>query len=172
MSPKNLLTLDKLLFCARISLKVCKLNHSKRRIMKKRDKLRAVWLIGLLLLGLSLTACGGGAAPATEVTPPAAPEAETGTEADTNAPVAEEATEVTEEEPYEAATEEAVEPTAEATEANEEALAQEQLSLNNEVVCEAIEVPDNPLIAEVSAEEWVKGPADAAVTLIEYGDFQ
>jgi hypothetical protein len=141
--------------------------------MKKRDKLGAVWLIGLLLLGLSLTACGGGAAPATEATPPAAPEAETGAEADTNAPVAEEATEeVTEEEPYEAATEEAVEPPAEATEANEEALAQEQLSLNNEVVCEAIEVLDNPLIAEVSAEEWVKGPADAAVTLIEYGDFQ
>lgn len=143
--------------------------------MKKPYKLAAVWLMSLLLLGLSLTACGGESTPAAPDPQPATTEAQTAGESETDTTVTEEAaTEATAqvtEEPFEAATEEVAETTEEEPGADEDLVAQEPL-LNNEAVCQAVKIPDNPLIAEVSAEDWVKGPADAAITLIEYGDFQ
>jgi hypothetical protein len=35
-----------------------------------------------------------------------------------------------------------------------------------------VTVPENQLIATASEDDWAKGPTDAAITVIEYGDFQ
>jgi hypothetical protein len=39
-------------------------------------------------------------------------------------------------------------------------------------ICQAVEIPNNDLLAPVSDQDWSKGPATAPVTLIEFGDFQ
>ena len=38
--------------------------------------------------------------------------------------------------------------------------------------CTAVPIMADPNIKSVAADEWSKGPADAAITVIEYGDFQ
>lgn len=38
--------------------------------------------------------------------------------------------------------------------------------------CTAVPIAPDPNIKPVAADDWSKGPADAEVTLIEYGDFQ
>lgn len=38
--------------------------------------------------------------------------------------------------------------------------------------CTAIEIPNNALTSPAGADEWSKGSESAAITLIEYGDFQ
>ena len=38
--------------------------------------------------------------------------------------------------------------------------------------CTAVPITADPNIKPVAADEWSKGPADAAITVIEYGDFQ
>jgi hypothetical protein len=38
--------------------------------------------------------------------------------------------------------------------------------------CVAEPIPEDPNIPAVTADDWSKGPEDALVTLVEYGDFQ
>jgi hypothetical protein len=38
--------------------------------------------------------------------------------------------------------------------------------------CTAVPITSDPNIKPVAADEWSKGPADADITVIEYGDFQ
>jgi endonuclease/exonuclease/phosphatase (EEP) superfamily protein YafD len=43
---------------------------------------------------------------------------------------------------------------------------------NPDPQCTAVPIMADPNIKPVAADEWAKGPADAAITVIEYGDFQ
>ncbi len=38
--------------------------------------------------------------------------------------------------------------------------------------CTAVPITSDPNIKPVAADEWSKGPAGAAITVVEYGDFQ
>ena len=108
----------------------------------------AEWVVSLLLVNLILTACGGATEPTSE------------------APVTPAVTEET----IDAST--AIE--AQATE-EQKATATEKIATEEvapEAGCQAVEIPANDLIAAVSDTDWTKGPANAPVTLIEYGDFQ
>jgi hypothetical protein len=130
--------------------------------MLKRYFLRptlAVWIVSL-----TLTACGSAAESTSEatVTPVATKETIAQATEEQKATATEKiATE-------EVATEKA-EATKETVPTSEQDL---PTSASTEAGCQAVEIPANGLIAAVSDTDWTKGPANAPVTLIEYGDFQ
>ena len=129
------------------------------------SKRYAMWLVGLLSVSLALAACGGTAEPVAEATTAPTEAVEATTAADAVEETQEAAAAVTEAAP---ATDEVATDEAEiAPDENTSAPAS-----TTPAICQAVEIPDNQLIAQVSAEDWSKGPADAEITLIEYGDFQ
>jgi hypothetical protein len=135
--------------------------------MLKRYFLRstlAVWIVSLFLVSLALTACGSAAEFTSEapVTPVATEETIAQTTEEQKAPATEKI-----------ATEEVATEETEATKENVSTPEQDlPTAASTEAGCQAIEVPANDLIPAVSDTDWVKGPANAPVTLIEYGDFQ
>jgi hypothetical protein len=129
------------------------------------SKRYVMWLVGLLAVSLALAACGGTAESVTEATMAPTDAVEATTAADAVAETQEAEAAVTEAAP---ATDEVATDEAEiASDENTSAPAS-----TTPAICQAVEIPDNQLIAPVSAEDWSKGPADAEITLIEYGDFQ
>ncbi len=139
-------------------------------------------LVVLIVLALALTACGGAASTEEESAPTEAeePAAEEETVATEEEPVAEEepaeAAEAAEE--SDAATEEEVAPETDQSETEAEAATEDEnlldpdSSTSQAAECVPVDIPENPLIAEVSEADWSLGPADAPLTVIEYGDFQ
>jgi len=129
--------------------------------------------IGLLVAGLTLVACGGATPSEAEQQPDSTQSA-----ADSQAEVAEE-TQAQEtgsenaEQQESGSAEESVD-NEEAASSNDENLSapDQPLAEPAEAACHTIDVPDNPLVAAVSNTEWVRGPEDAPITVIEYGDFQ
>jgi protein-disulfide isomerase len=112
----------------------------------------------ILLAGVLLAACGGAATPAAQeaVTPVTGAVTSVGTSEATQEVAATTATTTTESEATIAV------PTANVAVAGPAQPA----------VCQAVQIPSNDRIAPVSDKDWTKGPANAPVTLIEYGDFQ
>ncbi|MCB0164349.1 MAG: hypothetical protein KDI79_08995 [Anaerolineae bacterium] len=112
---------------------------------------------GLLCLAtaLALAACGGAAAP-TALEP-----AETETAADSQAEAA-------------PTTDEAVDEmaTTEATEEETAIASAPAVAASPPAVCEPIDIPDNRSLPAPDEDDWALGPDTAAITVIEYGDFQ
>jgi len=129
--------------------------------MLKRLLPQGVWLTSLLAASLTLAACGGATEPVSQE--PTAP-------AQTVEAVATSITDQEAEKVQEAAA--TTEDTAEVAAATSEAEATPSENSAPQAICQAADIPNNDLIAPVSAEDWSKGPANAPVTLIEYGDFQ
>ena len=104
-------------------------------------------LSGLVVTSVLLSACGNATEPSAEATAPLA---------------------ATETKPPE------TEPTqTTVVELNQESEAEELLSVPvDPVACLPVNIPENTLVQAASAADWATGPEDAAVTVIEYGDFQ
>lgn len=81
----------------------------------------------------------------------------------------------------EPAAEESATKEAEATDNESSSAPEQELASSSSAACRAV-TPDNDpiaavlqpneLIAPISDSDWTKGPADAPITFIEYGDFQ
>lgn len=148
---------------------------------------RSVWIVGmvaLLVLGLSLTACGGAATPAAEAPAPTEEAAEAAPPVeDTPAAAKEpEPTDTPEEETTEASSPAESSTETEASSTDQEGTAAACLAAdpNTDPLAGAILFLDeyidadeiNEGIPAVTDADWVKGPADAPITIIEFGDFQ
>ena len=139
---------------------------------------RAVTLgvLGLFLAALTLAACGGGAAESETEKPVTSNQAVADSETEETANTTE--TEKADTEEAEVNEDEAAEETAvdDSAEADEENLLDPAQALPEQddtpAACHTIEIPENSLIAQVSDVDWAQGPANAPVTVIEYGDFQ
>jgi hypothetical protein len=131
------------------------------------ERSRAVMVMGLLILALTLAACGSVVVSeeAKESDPAAGADAATSTEAE-----APEETETTQE--TEATQAEATEETQAAQETEEAEAEVAQAQPVSTASCEPVVIPDNERIAAPSENDWAKGPETASVTVIEYGDFQ
>ncbi|MBN1220578.1 MAG: hypothetical protein JXM69_16770 [Anaerolineae bacterium] len=133
---------------------------------------RVRWLINLTLVGLVLAACGSAAQPAAEATTEPAVEIEETADSPADTP----ATAAKMEKEPETVSEETT---------------KEETSTSSKAECQPVNPKEDPVagvteyignyidanatneaIAAVSASDWVKGPTDAPITLIEYGDFQ
>jgi hypothetical protein len=144
--------------------------HKKGTIMLKRylpEQTPAMWLVSLLLISLTLAACGGATEPVSQEPTTAV---ETEEAVDSSAGVEEAATE----EPPATPTEVAVVPeeTEESAPVGETETVQDTDTSATLAECQSVDIPDNGLIAAVSESDWARGPANAPVTLIEYGDYQ
>lgn len=130
-------------------------------------RMAAVGLTAMLLIGLTLTACGSAAE---------SPDPQKPVESDQAAAEAQSEAVEGAEPPEEATPTEEVAPTEEAQATdNENLLAPEQplpSTVEATAACNAVEIPENMLIAAVSDSDWSIGPENAPVTVIEYGDFQ
>ena len=153
--------------------------------MLNRLRPQVAWLTGALLLGLLLTACGGASqsTPPEESAAPAQTEEAVATSAnDQEVEKTQEAAATTETATEEATAEVVATNEAEATPSENPAASTSQQAIchpadpNNDqlagMIQTVVEAPENKLIAAVSGNDWSKGPANAPVTLIEYGDFQ
>ena len=131
--------------------------------MSKPDLWRpslAAWAITSLLVIL-LAACGGATTtPAAEEEPAAASPTEAQVEEETEAEAVAQNTPTTE----------MAEPTT-APAAEEQAAEAAPQQASGPATCAPLEIPDS-LIPPVSDEDWAKGPATAAMTVLELGDFQ
>jgi cytoskeletal protein RodZ len=115
--------------------------------------------VGLAALAVLLAACGP-ATPSPAAVSTDTPQAATVPPTATNVPVA--ATPTVAQDAAAATT------VAEASPAATEAFP----TPNPNPQCTAVPITADPNIKPVAADEWSKGPADAAITVIEYGDFQ
>jgi hypothetical protein len=75
--------------------------------------------------------------------------------------------------PGEAETAQEAEPTQapQVVQATEEAAPAQEVA-SAPASCEPVMIPENELIAAPTEDDWSIGPATAAITVIEYGDFQ
>lgn len=131
----------------------------------KLSKLRlaAGGLIALLLATLLLTGCGGAGAPAATESAPAQepPTTEAGAGESPASPEAETAAET-------------VEPTSPPTAEAEAEPAEPEVIASKPASCQAddLGLVENEAISAPNEDDWALGPETAAVTIIEYGDFQ
>ena len=130
------------------------------------------WLIGLVLISLSLAACGGGSTAESSEAPADTPLEESAAETapETEATPVETANEEAGAETEAFAGETETDEVAESTEPGN--LPQPDTVVSAAASCQSVDIPENPLIAAVTENDWARGPADAPITIIEYGDFQ
>ena len=142
----------------------------------------------LLFISLVLAACGGATESVSEEsitsdeTEESAQESQEATSAEETEAISEEpATEESEAANEEPAAEESVAEEAEATDSENPPAPEQELASSSGAECRTVTPENDPiaavlqpnaLIAPISDNDWAKGPADAPITVIEYGDFQ
>lgn len=119
------------------------------------------WGTFLLILMLFLAACAA-TGPAPENQEPAETKTEATTETEESSDTAEPAASETES----ADETDMIEPAEESEPQEEVAVA------SGPATCEPVIIPENEQISPPTEDDWSQGPETAAVTIIEYGDFQ